>query len=337
MKKIIFAIQGLFLVGLLMISRGIASPLNQAQLSNPTEDIYIDVRGDAVVQSENILMRDIAVVRSKDIDLSLAIDNIVIGTAPWPGNSRRIDLKEIKMLLNNRGLDLAKTIFTGAKETTVTVRTITITGQEIARRAEAYLRDKVGKGVKDVILELQHLPDDQVVPLGNGDVRLRFSRGGASQNNREIYLTTSILLEGYVYKNIVLVFNAREFRDVVVVKNKIVPGQVFSADFIGLETMEITKWNDSGFDNVEAVIGRVAKRTLYPGDIVSKDAIKELSAVKKGDRVNILIESTGFKVMSKGICEEEGRLGDMIKVVNLDTKKALYGSVIDGSTIKVEF
>jgi flagella basal body P-ring formation protein FlgA len=59
--------------------------------------------------------------------------------------------------------------------------------------------------------------------------------------------------------------------------------------------------------------------------------------VKKGDRVTLLVENDHFKITSIGEVKEEGRAGDRIKVTNMSSKREVYGKVLDGHTLLVDF
>jgi flagella basal body P-ring formation protein FlgA len=51
----------------------------------------------------------------------------------------------------------------------------------------------------------------------------------------------------------------------------------------------------------------------------------------------IIVESKGLKATARGLVKKKGRLGERIPVVNVDSKKVLYGRVIDSNTVKVDF
>ena len=59
--------------------------------------------------------------------------------------------------------------------------------------------------------------------------------------------------------------------------------------------------------------------------------------IKKGDRVILLVENPLFKITALGEAKEEGRRGDRVKLVNLSSKKEVYGRVLDGNTIQIDF
>lgn len=337
MKKIIFAIYVFSIIWLIETSNSVAYSLDFTNTTKPAKEVVIDLKYEAVVKGDEIKLGDIATVKSNDIDLSVSIDSISLGKAPWPGHYRNFNVGEIMMLLRNRGMDMSMAKFTGAGEVNVSVKSITILGDEIAKYAESYLLNKMNENGEEVILELQQIPGNQIVPLGNGDIKLIFPRIGMGKNKKQIYLPVNIVVDGDIFKSIGLMFNINKFKSVVVAKNGIKQGQLISPDSVELENIETTQLSGQAFSNVNDVIGKIAKKSLSSGNIVTIETVENVYAVSKGDNVIIQIKSSGLKITAKGICMENGGYGDMVKVVNEDTKKVLYGNVIDSGTVEIKF
>ena len=338
MKIINLTIQISLILGLLTVPCGISWSLNDTKTSKESKlsaDIVIDLRSSSVVNGKNITVGDIATVKGGDIDLSLAIDKLVLARAPWPGNDRTMGLGEIRMMLYNRGVDLSGVRFEGAREVTVNVESIVISGQELANHAEKYLRNKLMREEGDVVMELQLMPDNQVVPLGNGDIKLRFARASTGRSKRHIYLSISIVVDGDVYKTVGLTFNIKRFGSIVVAKTTIKAGQVIRKGAVTIESVETTPLSGDTFDDIDDIVGKVAKRSLRSGQVITDEMLDDVAVMSKGDTVVILIRSPGLSIRSKGICEEDGTYGDMVKVINADTKKVLYGHVLDSGTVEV--
>ena len=51
----------------------------------------------------------------------------------------------------------------------------------------------------------------------------------------------------------------------------------------------------------------------------------------------LLVENDQFKITALGEVKEMGRKGDRIKLINLTSKKEVYGKVLDANTVRVDF
>jgi len=338
MNRIILNIQIIFVTGLSMWFCMNTHAANVDLRMERETKVVFDLKEIAVVNGGYIKASDVANVESRDLDLSLLIDNLIICSSPWPGNHRIIKRGEINSLLFNNGIDVRKINFIGADEVKVSVRSIVISGNEIAKYAESYLQNKLNEDENGhVITKLQRNPGDHLVPIGNGEIKLKFSRVMMGRSRKKAQLSADIMVDGSVYKSVGMVFDVSIFKDVVVAKTQVKKGDIVSRNSVKLETIESTTLKETSFGNVEDVIGKVARRSIAKGFVFNEKSIKGIDAIRKGDSVIILIGTSGFEIASKGICQDNGGFGDFVRVVNVDTKKMLHGSVIDGGTVRVQF
>jgi flagellar basal body P-ring formation protein FlgA len=72
--------------------------------------------------------------------------------------------------------------------------------------------------------------------------------------------------------------------------------------------------------------------------VLRSDLIEFPPLVKRGDVVLVVAESGGLRITTLGMVKQrEGRRGERIRVENIDSKKSLYGRVLDAKTVKVDF
>jgi flagella basal body P-ring formation protein FlgA len=49
------------------------------------------------------------------------------------------------------------------------------------------------------------------------------------------------------------------------------------------------------------------------------------------------VENAHFQITSTGEAKEDGRAGERIKAVNISSQKEVFGRVVDGHTVQVDF
>lgn len=72
-------------------------------------------------------------------------------------------------------------------------------------------------------------------------------------------------------------------------------------------------------------------------EVFRKSMVEVPPLVKKGDRVIMAIENRQFKITTWGEVKEEGRKGDRIKLINLSSRKEVFGRVLDASTVQIDY
>jgi flagella basal body P-ring formation protein FlgA len=82
----------------------------------------------------------------------------------------------------------------------------------------------------------------------------------------------------------------------------------------------------------EALVGKVARRTLLPGVPVPPNAVAEPHAVANGAKVRILYEDGNLAITAFGAALQAGSAGEVISVRNLSSGLIISGTVqADGS------
>lgn len=78
-----------------------------------------------------------------------------------------------------------------------------------------------------------------------------------------------------------------------------------------------------------------AKNYIQAGSIMYRSMVEPIPAIIPGDRVEIIYESEAIRVTANGVARQRGGVGEMIKVVNEETKKIIQAEVIDSLTVAV--
>jgi flagellar basal body P-ring formation protein FlgA len=106
---------------------------------------------------------------------------------------------------------------------------------------------------------------------------------------------------------------------------------------IGPEDVEVANESDApgAFHDVDEVIGREAKVTLYPGRPILKGQIGAPAIVERNAMVKMIYADGSLNIVTDGRVLDRGGIGDLIRVMNLSSRQVVTGSVEPDGTIKV--
>ncbi len=90
------------------------------------------------------------------------------------------------------------------------------------------------------------------------------------------------------------------------------------------------------YDSKDAA-GKRLKRFVGANRPLTIDILEEPPLFRRGDKVFIVAESETLKVMAVGTATEDGYRGRPAKVVNMQSRKEVFGEVIDGGTVRVRW
>ncbi|MCB0410985.1 MAG: flagellar basal body P-ring formation protein FlgA [Bdellovibrionales bacterium] len=77
----------------------------------------------------------------------------------------------------------------------------------------------------------------------------------------------------------------------------------------------------------DELIGRRVNRSMQAGEILVSGRLEKEKALKRGERVRVFFEAEGWSVSLTGIAEEDGFVGDKVRVRNEKSKKQISGTV----------
>jgi len=112
-------------------------------------------------------------------------------------------------------------------------------------------------------------------------------------------------------------------------------GERVNAQDLQMSMMDVTFAKDSPL-RIEDAQGQLAARTLPVGTPVWASDLKREPAAKRGQIVKAVIGDDTFEVTVNMQAEDNGFVGDLIKVKNLETQKILSAQVMDKGVVKLQ-
>jgi flagella basal body P-ring formation protein FlgA len=88
--------------------------------------------------------------------------------------------------------------------------------------------------------------------------------------------------------------------------------------------------------NVEDILNKTAAKEIRAGEVITRQVLNNVEAVKKGDTVSMTIENSRLLVQAKGVALGKGNVGDVVKIKAASGKEVL-GKVNGNDSVIVEF
>jgi len=126
-----------------------------------------------------------------------------------------------------------------------------------------------------------------------------------------------------------------EAKTAVVPTRIIYPGETI--DPSALEEVGVTNPNLAGnfAQHIGEVTGRITDRTLLPGRTIIVDFLRDPYAIKRGASVKIIYSDSGLTISATGTPMEDGGVGQVIRVRNVESGITVSGTVMADGSIKV--
>jgi flagellar basal body P-ring formation protein FlgA len=114
-------------------------------------------------------------------------------------------------------------------------------------------------------------------------------------------------------------------------------GEVIQEDDMAAQLRDRRNIPPGAITDPEEIIGMQAVRTIQAGVVLVRDQWKTVAIVKKGQRVQIVLDTPTLRIVAPGESLQDGGEGDKIRVLNVGSRQVIVARVRDGQTVRVEF
>ena len=211
----------------------------------------------------------------------------------------------------------------------------TITVEEIKQSATDFLLRTLPWEKEKLEIEIYYQGGKITIPAG--EKLLIYKGRGGSKNVGRIPITLEIQVDGIFQKRIGINSRVMVFQKVVKTTRQIKRGEIFTTDNIHLETIKTERYLGNTIKNLEDALGYEAVSYLPNGRSLLQRSMKKPALGSKGEKIMILAEKNGMKITTPGILREDGYENTMVQVLNIESKKIIYGRLVDANTVKVSF
>ena len=265
-----------------------------------------------------------------------ALKAVRIGRAPLPGRSRTVSRDYILLRLRQSGLDAADLTVAGPREVTLHRRAVTLSNAEIEMMVRDFVTTNPPIRGADLSITGVRVPGGDVrLPTGDIEHEMQYLPQGGSSGTLPVNLFFSI--DGEPVERRTATVAVVVMKAVPVTRNPIARYQMIQPEDLMMQTMDVAGLPANTVLAYEDIAGQRARRSIGPQRVLRKDQFEFPPAVKRGDRVSIVAETAGLRITTVGEVQNTGRVGDRVRVVNLDSNKTLSARVVDAKTVQVQF
>ena len=207
--------------------------------------------------------------------------------------------------------------------------------EDVAGILETHIQKRVGDRRKRIEVKEIRGYERLVLPPGV----LSYDVVVPDQGYRGGTVSASILflIDGKEAKKIRVTAQVNIFTDVVVARSHLRKNHVIQEKDLQLVNKNSSLLAPDVVTDFEEVVGKRTTLTMNSQEVFRKNMVERAPLVKKGDRVTLIIESSHFRITSIGEVQEEGGKGERIRLLNVSSKREVYGRILDANTAQVDY
>lgn len=296
---------------------------------------FIDMLPRATVDNDPILLGDIALIRGQDATLVSELKLLVVGRAPMPGKSRQIDAAYVSLRLKQNRIPADQVALNETTPTLVVRNSTIVTRNQIKRVIkDALLGEDLFHGRRGVVRDIR-VTGDLIAPPGDLSYQVTFTEKSIRSN--KIPVSVSVFVNGKQYRKVWATLLADILQEVVVLNHTMRRYQRITAEDIQLVDMNLADIPQNAITSAQDILDKRITKSLLAGTVLRTDIVELPPLIKRGDIVTVKAVSGVLQVTTFGKAKNNGHQGERIKLVNIDTRKEVYGYVVDAKTVHVVF
>ena len=299
--------------------------------------LTVALRQEATVDAGRITLADVAEFTGEPATLATRLGAIALGRAPAPGAAREITRQFLRTRLRQERIDLRAVHLEGAHAVRVTRRATCVPGITIAQAAAAHVRATLPWPDDDLVVEVQRAPAD-IHLLGSAD-GLRYTavpRPGQRLLG-QVPVAVAIHRGTQVVGRASVLLHVRVFQRLVVARRRIRAGERITKDHVRLQRTELTGVATEAIADLADALGQEARRDIAAFAVLTRRMAGPARVMRRGEPVMLLARTARIRVTARGIAEQDGAVGQFIRVRNKDSRKTVLGRVLDARTVEVSF
>ncbi|MFH0781262.1 MAG: flagellar basal body P-ring formation chaperone FlgA [Pseudomonadota bacterium] len=253
--------------------------------------------------------------------------------APAPGEAMVIHSQTIIQTLrySNRSLP-SDIIWSGSSTIHISRQGILIGAEKIqAIIAEFLINNKKNLPQAEIKFIPNSLPLPFFVPKGDLSYDIIPSHPGILGSSS---LSIIFKVDDKVVKNMSVRGKMEALAKIVVAASTLRKGLILRPQHLNVAAMDISEIASPELD-FHALIGMQLTRSVATGSPVLGSMVDALPVVKRGQKVQIIIDTASLHLTATGLAYSDGKLDQMIKVQNINSNKTIQGRVAAPGVVEV--
>jgi flagella basal body P-ring formation protein FlgA len=150
-------------------------------------------------------------------------------------------------------------------------------------------------------------------------------------------LALLVRVNGRVEKNIPVNVDVEGLSDMVVTTHPLEYGALVEKGDVALQKRDLATAPGRVCRSLDEVLGKRVRVGMRGNTPVRNDYLERMPIIKSGQIVTIVAENDAFRVTATGRARGNGAEGDTVMVQNLEAQKTMPATVVDATTVRVEF
>jgi flagella basal body P-ring formation protein FlgA len=257
---------------------------------------------------------------------------VEVGPSPLPGRSRPVGLDYVRIRLRQAKVDPTVLAAESAAQCVVTRSAQTLTSDALIECARTFMEANIEAGDGKLVIEPSSRPKDVVLPVGLLALSAELAPASITGATRRV--TVAVTVDGAPAVRVDVSLRVRRYAKVAVAKTTIARGALVTADLVAYEERDRMSLPPDVLCEGDSLDGLQAQQAIAANAPLTKRTATPPPVIRVGDTVTIVAGGDGIKISTPGVSDENGQVGQTIRVRNTGSNAEFRATVVDAKTVE---
>jgi flagella basal body P-ring formation protein FlgA len=204
--------------------------------------------------------------------------------------------------------------------------------EALRAQVERYVRERAP--YRPTAVEVPPLAAFDVAWTAPGDVRVVLS-SGPQRFLGSVPITISVLVDGVEAKRGVVTARVSAERPVFLVGRDLDRGAMVHPGDVRREVRDVAGLPPGAILDRDAIVGMRTTRALSAGHVFLESHLRRPQLVMRGQMVRLHFREGALRIQGVGKARQDGRPGETIRVLNVQSRREIVGTVTESGEVDV--
>ncbi len=185
-------------------------------------------------------------------------------------------------------------------------------------------------------IEIRSLRNLHGLERPEGAIAFRVSRDSAASNYRNTLLPVEVVIDDRFHRMIWISADIRIKATVVQAARRLRYGSAITEGDLRAECVEIKDARKAYIRDPHEAVGMILRRAVAEGEPLTRDMLSRPLLVRSGEMVRLRLRRAAVRLTMNARAEQSGRLGQFIRVRNIDFSRTLRAQVVGRGEVAIQ-
>ena len=301
---------------------------------NPSSDMHIQIRVNETSQlnSDQITLGQVSKIDANGF-LKASLEKLLLGNSPKPDQIKAFDRSKILALIRSqKNLPAQITVLSPDR---IYVKRLSQT--VLKKDVRQFVIQSLDQQFFNKKYELARFDVRGLAVYPQGQLSFRADSSGMVDTKGRLSFFLDLLIDGVKKDRLTVKGTIIVYEQVLCAVRQLKKGQPVLRQDLNFEMKNIFDLDSNYIVDFKTIEKKIVKTGIKKGAYLKQDLFAYPYLVKKGDMVTLVAKNNNMRIITSGICKEDGFENTLIKVENLNSGKLVRGIVKDKSRVEVVY